>query len=472
MKRFLLAIAIVGTTNLLEAQTSWQYDFDISTGSLTSGSNIINSDGTSSGTAFLPAPQVNPNESLQSARVRLPSDGTGSFEFVTSGTTLGSGSRLLIKGGSSTSKFSIYNFEGTNLASASFKVRFNQFSAGQWIFALGKNDGTNNTYNGNSALPSTETEVFAGLRWVNQEDGSIKFYSRTDGATWSANNRYVFNPNTDYKIEVFCNNSVNAASYNKGEQNYNITGYSYHVWVNDVRVETAASDYNFTKGGLPQGAIISDLFFYGTRSSSTSTVYPTAYVDDFLYANYLSELTLPVELLSFSAQKNASSVQLNWSTASEQNSAVFIVERSADGKNFEAIATVKAAGNTNEKQFYSYEDNKPIAGTSYYRLVQYDKDGKYKLYDAKAVEFDFLNKDFVIINTAEPSGLSFKLNSNIASRAEAVLSNIQGSKILSQTINIDAGEHIYELNNLPLGSGVYAFSLKYGNKVYIAKIIK
>jgi len=181
---------------------------------------------------------------------------------------------------------------------------------------------------------------------------------------------------------------------------------------------------------------------------------------------------LPVQLISFDLHTKGNKVNINWSTASEQNSAVFIVERSADGKNFEAIATVNAAGNTNEKQFYSYEDNKPIAGTGYYRLVQYDKDGKYKLYDIKAVEFDFLNKDFIIINTAEPSGLSFKLNSDIASRAEAVLSGIQGNKILSQTINIEAGEHIYNLNNLSLAPGVYAFFLKYGNKVYTAKIIK
>ncbi|WP_447641976.1 MULTISPECIES: T9SS type A sorting domain-containing protein [Chitinophagaceae] len=79
------------------------------------------------------------------------------------------------------------------------------------------------------------------------------------------------------------------------------------------------------------------------------------------------------------ASLQGSSVQLNWSTATEINNKGFHVERSADGKTFTDIGFVasQAANGTGTKTLsYTYTDAFPLQGKNYYRLGQEDLDGK------------------------------------------------------------------------------------------------
>ncbi len=87
---------------------------------------------------------------------------------------------------------------------------------------------------------------------------------------------------------------------------------------------------------------------------------------------------LPVSLTSFAVRRVASGALVTWTTASEINSASFVVERSAnpiDG--YEAIGKVAAAGSSLTTRSYSLPDNGAASqtGTLYYRLRQLDVDG-------------------------------------------------------------------------------------------------
>lgn len=84
---------------------------------------------------------------------------------------------------------------------------------------------------------------------------------------------------------------------------------------------------------------------------------------------------LPIELLSFKAEALANTVKLTWETASELNNDYFTVLRSKDGENFEEITTILGAGNSNEVLAYSFIDERPFNGLSYYKLMQTDFDG-------------------------------------------------------------------------------------------------
>lgn len=84
---------------------------------------------------------------------------------------------------------------------------------------------------------------------------------------------------------------------------------------------------------------------------------------------------LPVQLVSFKARNVGRQVQLDWATAQELNSASFAVERSLDGRAFQTVATVKAAGNSSVARTYTSIDATPNQGTNYYRLRQTDLDG-------------------------------------------------------------------------------------------------
>lgn len=96
---------------------------------------------------------------------------------------------------------------------------------------------------------------------------------------------------------------------------------------------------------------------------------------------------LPIELLHFSAQPASDEVVVEWSTAAEINNDFFTVERSIDGSSWETLTFINGAGNANYVINYSYTDNNPIDGVSYYRLKQTDFDGQYEYFAPAAVNF-------------------------------------------------------------------------------------
>jgi hypothetical protein len=97
---------------------------------------------------------------------------------------------------------------------------------------------------------------------------------------------------------------------------------------------------------------------------------------------------LPVELAQFTATTSGlAAVRLTWATASEKNSAVFEVERSADGRTFARIGTVAAAGSNSSARSYALLDTKLPTGaaTLYYRLKQVDADGTFSYSPVRTV---------------------------------------------------------------------------------------
>ncbi|MGI4864389.1 MAG: hypothetical protein ACRYFZ_10745 [Janthinobacterium lividum] len=89
----------------------------------------------------------------------------------------------------------------------------------------------------------------------------------------------------------------------------------------------------------------------------------------------LAAVPLPVTLVSFAAKTHGTcGAQLEWTTASEQHSARYEIERSRDGLAFSLVGVV-ASRNTASGAQYSYPDLAPGAGVSYYRLRLVDQDG-------------------------------------------------------------------------------------------------
>lgn len=86
-------------------------------------------------------------------------------------------------------------------------------------------------------------------------------------------------------------------------------------------------------------------------------------------------VVLPVVLTSLGASRAAAGVRLRWATASEQNSARFEVQRSADGNTFATVATVAAAGTSQLARTYGALDDTAPPAALYYRLRQVDRDG-------------------------------------------------------------------------------------------------
>ena len=88
-----------------------------------------------------------------------------------------------------------------------------------------------------------------------------------------------------------------------------------------------------------------------------------------------SFVSLPVNLISFTARREGDQVLLNWRTASEKDNNHFIIERSELANQFYSIGEVKGSGNSTTPTSYRFADKNPMPGKTFYRLKQVDNDG-------------------------------------------------------------------------------------------------
>ncbi|MDW7693829.1 T9SS type A sorting domain-containing protein [Flammeovirgaceae bacterium SG7u.111] len=107
----------------------------------------------------------------------------------------------------------------------------------------------------------------------------------------------------------------------------------------------------------------------------------TAIEDNFRFTLGTADLVLtplPVTLINFEAALlENNTVQLDWETGTEIGNDYFSIERSAEGRHWAELDQVEGAGNSTDLVSYSFYDDQPLSGTSYYRLKQVDFSGEF-----------------------------------------------------------------------------------------------
>ncbi len=149
--------------------------------------------------------------------------------------------------------------------------------------------------------------------------------------------------------------------------------------------------------------------------------------------------TLPVSLLNYNVKLNNKKVDITWSTTSEVNNNYFSIERSANGVDYIAIGRVNGAGTTNTLQDYSFVDNDPILGVSYYRLTQTNHDDRKEYLGVKQI---INNKgiDYELKAIALGSGkLRLQINSSSQSTYQVRIIDMLGRTRKNEMINCAAG---------------------------------
>lgn len=122
---------------------------------------------------------------------------------------------------------------------------------------------------------------------------------------------------------------------------------------------------------------LTDVTGYNADFSATSvTLLATAALNQAYRGVALAPeaISLPVDVLSFTASKTNRAHVLAWTTAQEINISRYVVERSSNGEEFTALKTASAKGSLLYNA-YQIEDIKPLAGNNFYRLRIEEKDG-------------------------------------------------------------------------------------------------
>lgn len=142
--------------------------------------------------------------------------------------------------------------------------------------------------------------------------------------------------------------------------------------------------------------------------------------------------SLPIKLTSFSGRLGTdNAVNLDWSSAIEFDSYQYQVERSADGKNFETVGTLKAAGASNSTIKYNFTDHIPTAGAYFYRLKQIDIDQKFEY---SKVVYVNSKKGAGVITKVFPNPFTSEIQFIGATSADMVPANIHVYTISGQAV--------------------------------------
>jgi hypothetical protein len=82
-----------------------------------------------------------------------------------------------------------------------------------------------------------------------------------------------------------------------------------------------------------------------------------------------------LQLVKQTAVFNSGKVYLNWITPSNSSDCVYVIERSVDGDEYEPVGLKEGIGSPIEL-LYSWIDNSPKEGESFYRIKQVNMEGK------------------------------------------------------------------------------------------------
>ncbi|MGB0404082.1 MAG: T9SS type A sorting domain-containing protein [Salibacteraceae bacterium] len=191
----------------------------------------------------------------------------------------------------------------------------------------------------------------------------------------------------------------------------------------------------------------------GSAINSTS-VFPYQIIS----FNNFSNPPLPVELGEFNAVRNQDQIDLDWNTFSEINNNYFIIERSLNGSDFEAIGKIAGNGTTNVPQQYYYTDYDYQPELIYYRLKQVDFDGNFEYHPVKLVAAIVREIEGPTISIfPNPTRHVLNIKSNLDLYAEIHILNTKGNVLLSFETDLTNQAKTFNLQGLT--NGVYIVSI-------------
>lgn len=180
---------------------------------------------------------------------------------------------------------------------------------------------------------------------------------------------------------------------------------------------------------------------------------------------------LPIELLSFSAKSTEGTVELQWTTLSEENNSFFAVERSRDGFTFETIAQVDGSGTTSSISAYQYTDRAPIQGQSFYRLKQVDLSGEFSYSPIESAFTPFTNNlELAIMPNPVTKGEEITFEYSLPTGSNYAILGIydmQGKTVTKAILNTEIQRETY--NTSKLNEGIYFVRIMVDNQRSITK---
>ena len=187
---------------------------------------------------------------------------------------------------------------------------------------------------------------------------------------------------------------------------------------------------------------------------------------------YSTTSILPVNFTTFAANLENGKTLLKWSVAEETGNDVFLVQRSTDGINFFAIGTFAGSAVNVAAANYSFSDEKPLAGTNYYRIQLTEATGR-SIYSAvKLINNGNNNNQANVVVYPNPAIDVVHINTNNANtiKGAAQLLNAAGQAVTANISIPSSG--MVQIPVTHLEAGMYYLQTTINGIVSVSKVIK
>lgn len=236
--------------------------------------------------------------------------------------------------------------------------------------------------------------------------------------------------------------------------------------LNGTSVATNVSTVDITPAQLNTGTNTLTLYITDETNLSRSYLPNTGYV--FSQSWTISKI-LPLEMLSFEAEKKNKDVFLNWRTTHEHNTSHFDVQRSTNGKQFFTIGTVKSQNKTTLNNYDFVDKNLP-SGTLYYRLEQFDNDEKSTFSPIRSIE---KSDKFYYEMSPNPTRDVLTINGNVDYNMDMTVEvfNELGQQMYQKKTSITEGVFEHKVNMADFAEGTYLVFLRLPNGFSVQKTV-
>lgn len=321
------------------------------------------------------------------------------------------------------------------------------------------------TGNFNNGTNAGDESIFAAMTFENVSSASNQAHNSCGACTTLSTS--AVDPQSANNAIISIASIGSPRTYTEG------TGYTL---IGTTTVANANGTYISASLSEKDGSALGAQYITGTTATQTSPYTVSGSTNLFgtsqIVLRMVATSTLPVEFVAFDVEKNGKEVQLNWSTASEYNSDHFVIERSIDGIEWDSIGIEKGMGNKNNFTHYTFKDKKPGKGHNYYRLRQYDQDGKFMVYDIKTVYMDEDHSDLSVFPNPCENCTSFSVNVGMEKMKQIVITDMMG-KTLDQEVLVSyvpgGAMKLDFINALP--KGLYNISVQTEGEITTQKLV-
>jgi len=218
-----------------------------------------------------------------------------------------------------------------------------------------------------------------------------------------------------------------------------------------------------TFAGFDPGEAYRFVFQFTASSASQGTQCIT--FDDFRTTGSAAQAPLPVTFTNIAARKAGAGVQVFWNVAGEKDVVRYEVERSTNGRDFTKVGEMAA----NRNAGYSFTDNQPLNGVSFYRVRNVDLDGKFTYTSVVRLN---LNKSISLRAFPQPAvNILTVEHGSVNSKGALTLSTADGRVVYQTEVLQDVNQTVINLSSYR--SGLYIVRFDNGSgQVESIKVVK